>query len=704
MNRRRPCRPSEQGWDPFAYIFRFCCDPGFNDEAEIAALREYVQCADVDDVAVFANVEELNTGHMEAAEQDVYVDLVRRVQQALAPLGVSVSVNQWHSVMHADLGKALPESQPFRPMVDVNGRAARLCVCPLCETWQAYIAALYARYAALEPSILWVEDDFRLHNHEPLAWGGCFCEEHMRLYSARAGKRLTREEFIRGVLQPGPPHPYRKIWLDVSRETMLCAARAIGGAVRAVSAAARVGLMSSAPHVHCAEGRDWPALVNALAAGAAPVDRIHLPGYQEQAPGAYLQGFHMVSMLTRAMLPADTQVYPELENYPFSLYAKSRRFTRFQLISSLALAPAGITIDLYDLNGNGIVWQDGYQDMLRQVKPFLNAAVSTGRLAGRRLGVQVLYSPDASYHLHTAAGRHMEELYPQEVFWAGLLGAMGVPFAYCDDPASLHGQVAAVSGQALRNWDARTLEALFRNNVVLLTGDAADTLCQMGLGHLAGMESLRWMTQNEGEYTFEQAEDGRVYTGRPRARASAVISAADAAHITYLPGAQVEVRTAFYDSFRRRRAPAQAVVEGRVLVYPFGHFEGPLAIPPMLLSHMRAQVLHGMLADAGFAAPLAQGGPYLAAYAFEGAEGALALYLVNGALDGVRDIRLAGAPAGPVTVLCSARPEEGPRPAAVGPDGRLEPPLALPALEGALICWGAPGQAAQEKEKEGQSV
>ena len=45
--------------DPFQYIFRFCCDPGFNDAEEIPALLRYVDEADIDDVAVFANVEEI---------------------------------------------------------------------------------------------------------------------------------------------------------------------------------------------------------------------------------------------------------------------------------------------------------------------------------------------------------------------------------------------------------------------------------------------------------------------------------------------------------------------------------------------------------------------------------------------------------------------------------------------------------------------
>ena len=356
----------------YCYSFRFCCDPGFNDRREIMSLQRFVREAQIDDVAVFCNVEELNTGHMTGEEQEtVWLRLLSDVQTALAPEGVQLSVNHWHSLMHADLGKTLPQSQPFRHMVDMDGREAALCVCPMCESWQTYFAGLYARYAALSPHILWVEDDFRLHNHAPLHWGGCFCRAHMLEYARRAGKPgLTREEFVRGLLQPGEVHPYRKIWLDVNRETMTALAARIGQAVRRASPTAKVGLMSSVPYIHAAEGRDWYGILRGLAAGQPPVSRIHLPAYQETAPGQYLLRFNMVSMHNRALLPPETEIYPELENYPYSLFAKSRAFTRFQLLSSLPLNLKGMTIDLFDLNGSGIVFSDGYQQMLREVKPF----------------------------------------------------------------------------------------------------------------------------------------------------------------------------------------------------------------------------------------------------------------------------------------------------------------------------------------------
>lgn len=659
--------------DPFKYIFRFCCDPGFNDQEEIEALMDYVDAADVDDVAVFCNVEEINTGHMSFAEQDIYLNLLKTLQPLLEKKGITMSVNHWHSVMHADLGKKFAPNQNFRPMVDIQGRAAELCVCPLCENWQHYIGRIYARYAEFDPSILWVEDDFRLHNHDPLFWGGCFCDEHMRIYSERAGKELTREEFLAGVLQPGDPHPYRKIWLDVARETMLSAARAISTAVREVSATSKVGLMSSVPYVHAAEGRDWHAILNTLAGGVNPVNRIHLPGYQETVPSTYLHNLNMVSMMNRAMIPENTEVYPELENFPFSLFSKSRRFTRFQLLSGLPLDLAGITIDLYDLNGNGIVWEDGYQDMLKEVKPYLNELTRMGVFKGQRKGVQVLYSQKASYHLHTTAGTSMEELYPQEYFWAGLLPAMGIPYAYCDHIPE--GEIVACSGQVLRNFSNEEVTALFEKNFVILTGDAAEVLIDLGLGHLAGIESAKWIKQDNGTYAFEQVTNGKTYRGRKNARASAIVVCSDVLDVTYREDAKVEEYSAMYDSFRRRTLPCQSVVNGKVLIYPFGHFGAPGHIPVMLLNALRQEILQDVLLNAKAPFPMVQGLPYLEPH-YLNRNGEEYLYLVNSSSDDVEGVHLSAPLDGSYPVWHSAD--------ASLREGSLKD-LTIPAMETVLV-------------------
>ena len=671
--------------DAFSYIFRFCCDPGFNDVPELEALPRFVKEARIDDVMVFANVEEINTGHMQEAEQEIFLKLMREVQELLRPLGVTMSVNHWHTLMHTDLGKHLREGQNFRKMVDPLGNAAELCVCPLDGEWRQYIADVYARYAAIHPEFLWVEDDFRLHNHEPLVWGGCFCGEHMRRYSERAGKPLTREEFVAGVLAPGGVHPYRKIWLDVARETMVETARVIGDVVHAVSPGTRVGLMSSVPAIHAAEGRDWGGVLRGLAAGNPPVNRVHLPTYCETAPGEYQMKFNAVSMQTRAMVPPETELYPELENFPYSRFVKSKRFTRFQLLSALPLNLAGMTIDLYDLNGNGIVWEEGYQDTLCEVKDYLNRLTESGVFRTPAGGVEVLYSPDSSYTLHTRAGRQMEELYPAETFFASLLPAYGIPFRFCADPG-LTGKLVAVSGQYFRNLDAAQLRHLFAHNFVLMDGDAAAVLFELGLGELAGIESVEWMPQNGGDFTFEEVSNGREYCGRRRARASAVILSSDAVAVGYAPGA--EPMTRLCDSYRSVRAPGLTRF-GNAAVFPFGHFAPPPELPPrMFLTSVRQQLFQDLLLHAGGGLdipPIVLGEPYLNPYYYPTARG-FALYLVNAAADACPEVRLAvgSRTVTRVRAVDSETNRERELPFTRN-DGVLTLPLAIGGLESALV-------------------
>ena len=506
----------------------------------------------------------------------------------------------------------------------------------------------------------------------------------MRRYSEAAGHEVSREAFVRGILQPGPPHPYRKIWLDVSRETLLEAARAIHDAVRAVSPTVPIGLMSSVPYVHAAEGRDWPKLLHALSGGAVPVSRVHLPAYQEMVPSSYQRRFNMVSMQCAAMLPRPCDIYPELENYPYSLFSKSRRFTRFQLLSSLPLDLSGMTIDLFDLNGNGLVFSEGYQHALREVKPFLNATQALGVFSLPKEGVRVLYSPKASYFLHTARGESMEELYPQEVFFAGLLGDFGIPFAYTDD-IHLSGCTVAVSGQAFRGFEKEDIAALFQANAVLLDGDAAETLCDMGLGALAGIQGVRWLKQNGGEHTYEQVTNGLAYHEHESARASSVISCSDVLDVTPLPEAAVSEYSAFYNAFRRRACRGEAVINGRVILFPFGHFEGPAAIPPMLLNSVRQALMQDMLRAVGFASPMVTGTPHLFPYSYRQGDTAW-LYLVNAGLDDLEAVTLSvRGGVRTVTVRASGAPEA--RAAAFTRDGdRLTVDIRLPAMEAALLA------------------
>lgn len=618
--------------DSFKYMLRFSCDPGFNDHLEIPSLLKYADAARIDDVAVFANVEEINTGYTLPHEQELFMNMMAEIKRLLEPKGITFSINSWHTVMHADFGKELEKEHDFRRMVDPEGNMAKLCVCPMDEKWQDYMAGLLARYAELKPYILWIEDDYRFHNHDPLIWGGCFCDAHMAVFSRKANKTLTREEFIKGLLKPGEVHPYREIWLDSCRETMNRLSEKIGKAIAAVSPETRVGLMSSAPHVHASEGRDWAGILYGLSQNNPPVNRTHLPCYVEYSPSAYMMNFNSVSMLTRALVPDETEIYPELENFPFSRFTKSLRFTRFQMLSAMPLRPSGITINLYDLNGNGIVWKEGYQDMLRGSKDFLNELTGSGVFDLLPGGVKVMADEKSSYTLHTEYGRSMEELNTKEMLFAALLPAFGIPFSYCLD-REVRDSIVAISGQYLRNHTEEQISALFENNFVILNGDAAFTLFEMGLGHLANISSVRWVRQNSGEVAIEQVCNGREYCGIKTARASAMVMCSDVLAVEY--SKPVYHLTEFRNSYRRVTCKGLTVSGGRCCIYPFGNFQSFPDMPRMLLNNVRQALLQEVIKEALKKyrnIPMIINDPYINPYYYITEKG-FALYIVNAATD-----------------------------------------------------------------------
>ena len=177
-----------------------------------------------------------------------------------------------------------------------------------------------------------------------------------------------------------------------------------------------------------------------------------------------------------------------------------------------------------------------------------------------------------------------------------------------------------------------------------------------------------------------------MYCGRKNARASAVLVAGDALDVTYAPGAQVEEYTALFDSFRRRTAPCQAVVNGRVLVYPFGHLPEPPAIPCMLLNSMRQAVLQDVLRAARAPFPLVEGAPYLEPYCFADENG-LHLYLINASLDDVGEVCLSlDAPPAAARAWFSHRAAPASLTCAGG-GRRVCLPASIPALETALLTF-----------------
>lgn len=591
----------------FAYMLRYCMEPGFCEQDRLEKLLAFCRQTQTTDVMFFYNSEELNRGHYTPEELDLWLDLIARMKPILAQEGITTSINPWATVLHTDRGRTLRPGQDFTRMVDPYGNQASAVACPACERFLAYLANEYRSCAAkVQPNVLWIEDDFRLHNHHPLIWGGCFCDLHMALYSKAAGKTLTREAFVAGILAPGAVHPYRKIWLDTALATLHHMGETIRSAVMAVSPQTRLGLMTSDPAVHGAEGRDWNAIFTALKTEKNPYIRIHLPAYQEATAQNYGVGFTSVSRLVRHLTPDWAENYGELENFTFSRLSKSRRFSQMQIESNTLLDGKGITLDIYDMLGNGVLPCEGYQEILTESKPFLDTLVNLGLDNRRQSGVRVLVDPLSAYSLHTTGGRSMSELYARDRNLMQVLIPFGLASCYCSDSAQLRHDVVAVSGQYLRNLPEQAIRRLFSNNYLILDGEAVRTLVELNLGELAGAEAVAKIPMDNGVNAFEQVVDGQVYCDIEQARLTMQVGTGDFIRVRYRPGADVHAYTHAFSPFNIDNGPAMTLVDGHVFILPYENYG------PALLSPFRRDILLKALAQAqGYRRPVWSQAPHI---------------------------------------------------------------------------------------------
>lgn len=468
----------------FTYALRCVVQPGFHEKERLEKIIAFALRGQINEIMFFVNCEDLNDGHLTSDETQRWVDTLCRCKDACTAAGIRFSINPWTTLLHADRGRKLKDEQNFSTMADMNGLHAEAVACPLDENFLDYIAETYAQYASLEPHTLWIEDDFRLHGHAPLHWGGCFCEKHMQCYCAHLGRTVSREEFYNHLLVGDDD--CRKAWMDVSRTSMVALARRMSRGAHAVSPQTRMALMCSNPIVHAAEGRDWYGILNALGEGA--VIRPHLPAYEEIAAKDYLWHFCCASRLTAAVTEKQpVSLWPELDNFPYSRFSKSHRFSRMQILMSLGLNADGITMNIVDMIGNGVASSETMDQMLTKIRPFLDRFGGQLPVTAQQ-GVQIPYCETSGYTLRPYVAEEMTDLYLGETYFASLLSAYGIANRIVPDLPQEKGQVIAISGQYLRNFDRERICDLFSGNMLLLDGEAALTLFDLGLGHLAGIE------------------------------------------------------------------------------------------------------------------------------------------------------------------------------------------------------------------------
>ena len=155
--------------------------------------------------------------------------------------GVDMQVCVGTTIGHSD---RLTRPADYPKMVGTDGKAARAVACPRAPAFLAHLREVYARYAALKPSVVWIDDDLRMIYHPPVDYG-CFCADCLRRFGEETGMRFDRKGLVR-ALKAGEASDGRSVrtaWRDYNVRALNEVVRAVAEAVHGVDPAISVGIM-----------------------------------------------------------------------------------------------------------------------------------------------------------------------------------------------------------------------------------------------------------------------------------------------------------------------------------------------------------------------------------------------------------------------------------------------------------------------------
>ncbi len=481
------------------YHLRFQILPTPRAQQDARDLVAFCRTHKIEEVALFVAAEEWNNGLLSKAEENKWFRAIQTAKAILDKAGIAVSLNPWMTILHCDRGRSFPKDRHFAPLVSPAGEASKACASFADPVFQAYLCRLYARFARLGFRVIWVEDDFRFHNHAPLTWGGGFEPLVLARFARKIGKPATRAEVVAALLKPGKPHPWRAPWQAVWREIHLEVAGQLAAAVgKASNGKTKLGLMSSDPRVHSFEGRDWPALFKALSINGQVAHRPHYAGYSE-SPGSVKSGsIQMLDLQKQFRLPG-CEVAPEVENFPFNRWSKSDTQTWAEMALCQFNGSDALFLDLFPFSGNRASAEPEIGTLLDASRAALAWIAARFPPSLQSQGVGVPYRTDSGTLARLPKGTDSLWGYSSaSPFEAGkFLLQYGVPMT------SRLSSVNAVFGPLMWTFTDSEIDTLLRRGL-LLDGESASILEERGFSGLTGVRVRAIKGREEAPYALEE--------------------------------------------------------------------------------------------------------------------------------------------------------------------------------------------------------
>ncbi|VGO14068.1 hypothetical protein PDESU_02625 [Pontiella desulfatans] len=514
---------------PFKIILRYGLDPFNGLEENLKQLETFIQESTINEVMFLLMPEERSSGHPTAERSDPWIEAIGKAQEIFKKYGVETSLNPWTTTYHCSRGRTPHEGQNFRLMVGETGADNGITACPLCENWQQYLCEYFVHLCnGIDPVALWVEDDWRLHNHGgEMGYGGCFCQHCLDRFANMVGEEsVSREQVVAAITAPGEPHPWREKWLELAWAALSEPAQTLTDALKAAKPDMRIGLMSSIPDVQSIESRDWNGLMDIFTEDDENyLIRPHMPPYTEEPP---ITTTPCYSRQTVAELDRDADIYPELENSPrCGPYSGSHNYSIWEMTNGILYGSRGITINHFDNMGMNTYADRAFGKALGKQRALFDALMGLKLDDRNARGVKVLFSPDIAEHKQTGAGASgggakmytgedlskfdtgggsLNDLQGNSTEWSKVFYILGISHSFTRDLEGEPGDIFAVSDQTLRCYSDDEIKTLLSQNIILDL-PSIEVLVERGFGGHIGVSNVSRVKLDDSAYSLEEVEE-----------------------------------------------------------------------------------------------------------------------------------------------------------------------------------------------------
>ncbi len=391
----------------------------------------------------------------------------------LAEMGVACGILVQCTLGH---GYALNQMFGFQRYHQLTDGQPQNIVCPYDERARLYFKEQMAKLAALHPTVLMVDDDFRLMFR---AGKGCACPLHMRAFRKATERDISREELYDILSDRYHPQrtAYTEKYVETQRESIVEMARAIREGIDSVDPTIR--------GVICATGSGvefYGEIASILAGeGNAPAVRINNGNYAPVGNLGFSNIAHRCATSSTYVrrqgidtILAETDTCPH-NRYSTSAYQLHSHFT-VSILEGVSGAKHWITrLDKYEPN-SGLA----YRRILAKYAAFYSV-LSDMAPRIRYEGVRIPIASLPDYGL-----THAPWYTPSNAWSKCVLERMGIPVYFSAD----EGGAAVLEGETETFTDEELL-AMCRGTL-WLASDSAKELCDRGFSKYLGVTVKDW--------------------------------------------------------------------------------------------------------------------------------------------------------------------------------------------------------------------